>query len=97
MSDVDVPLRVCVNVPSNVPEQRGRYATSFPHGHLVSIRMPARAVDAIDAARKLLDPKLSRAMFIRIAATRVAEAIIPPIDKDVHNGPSDGVGTDDSL
>jgi hypothetical protein len=92
----DVPLRVCVNVPSNVPEQRGRYATSFPHGHLVSIRMPARAVDAIDAARKLLDPKLSRAMFIRIAATRVAEAIIPT-NKDIHDGPSNGNGTDDSL
>jgi hypothetical protein len=82
----DMPLRVCVVVPSNVPEQRGRYATSFPHGHLVSIRMPAQAVDAIDAARKLLDPSLSRAMFIRIAATRVAEAINQPQSEDLDNG-----------
>ena len=74
----EVPLRVCVLVPANVPDQRGRYATTFPFGHLVSIRMTDAAVKAIDEARKTLDPTLSRAMFIRVAATRVAEAINQP-------------------
>jgi hypothetical protein len=72
----DVPLHVTILIPSSVARLRGRFSTTFPYGALMSVRLPHAAIEAIDRARKLADPDLSRSLFIRMAAVRMAEAII---------------------
>ena len=71
----DVPLQVTIPVPAKAENLNGRYSTAFPYGTIVSLRLPHAALQAIERARKLSDPGISRALFMRMAAVRVAEAI----------------------
>lgn len=72
----EIPIQVTVLIPSSVANLKGRFGTTFPYGAMTSFRLPHAAIEAIDSARKLADPSLSRSLFIRMAAIRVAEAII---------------------
>lgn len=71
-----IPAQVTVLIPTSAGNLKGRYSTSFPYGALVSLRLPHISIEAIDQARKLIDANLSRGMFMRMAAVRIAEAII---------------------
>ena len=70
-----IPLRIQVTVPENIPELRGRHATSAPFGSVITIRMTADAMQVTDDARRLIDPDMSRGLFMRQAIERVAIAI----------------------
>ena len=70
-----IPLTVLVTVPVNIPELRGRHATTPPHGVVTSIRIQQSAIDEIDLATNRINPSMSRSLFIRLAVTSMAQAI----------------------
>lgn len=70
-----VPKTVVVTVPVNIPELRGRHATTAPFGVVTTIRMPRDTLEAIDTAINFVDPKMSRGLFIRLVALNVARSI----------------------
>ena len=76
--DNPTPLRVTINAPTmiGVEPQRGRNSTYSPDALVTSVRLPGVSVDAIDHACALIDPALTRSMFIRLSCERVAAAII---------------------
>lgn len=71
----EIPLRVTVVTPANIPDLRGRHATTLPHGMTLSFRIPEDGLADVDRARKLIDPMMSRALFIRLCAMRIAREI----------------------
>lgn len=86
----ELPLRVTIIIPTDAPELRGRYSTSPPYGFLVSSRMPHAVIEAIDKARALIDPNMSRSLFIRLSSAKVAEAIVEHHHeylRNVNDGP----------
>lgn len=93
----EVPLRVSIVVPSNIPELRGRHATTPPHGCMTTFRAPWEVVDEIDRARKLIDPSMSRGLFVRLAAQRVAEAINRHNDSYLKGASDDGSTIDGDV
>lgn len=70
-----VPKTVVVTVPVNIPELRGRHATTAPHGIVMSMRMPKETLQIIDAAVRHIDPAMSRGLFMRLAILNVAHSI----------------------
>ena len=70
-----IPKTVVVTVPVNIPELRGRHATTPPYGAVTSFRAPTETLIAIDAAIAKIDPSMSRGLFMRLAVTGVANAI----------------------
>ena len=70
-----IPRTVRVTVPVNIPELRGRHATTPPHGVVTSFRCPVDTLAEIDAAIRNVDPTMSRGLFMRLAALHVAQAI----------------------
>jgi hypothetical protein len=71
-----IPLTIRVTVPENIPELRGRHSTSKPFGTIVTVRTTERDMELIDKARDIIDPTMSRGLFIRQAVVRVAIALI---------------------
>ncbi len=78
-----IPLRVTIVVPSNIPELRGRHATTPPHGVMATFRVPHDVMATVDRAKDILDPSMTRGLFVRLCAQRVAEAIIKHYDEYV--------------
>lgn len=70
-----IPKTVVVTVPINIPELRGRHATTAPHGIVMSVRMPKETLQEIDAAVAHIDPAMSRGLFIRLVALNAARSI----------------------
>jgi hypothetical protein len=70
-----VPKTVVVAVPVNIPELRGRHATTPPHGVVTTIRMPKETLQEVDLAISHVDPAMSRGLYIRLVALNVARAI----------------------
>lgn len=62
---------------------------------MTTFRAPWDVVDAVDRARRLIDPSMSRALFVRLAVQRVAEAINTHNDEflrgAVNERPSDSI------
>lgn len=70
-----IPKTVTIAVPVNIPELRGRHATTAPHGVVTSFRAPHGTMAAVDLAISRLDPAMSRGLFMRLVVHSVAEAI----------------------
>lgn len=70
------PFKVTVAIPTYIEEMYGRNSTNLPHGLISSIRIPRHEVDVIDKAIDICDFGISRGGFIRVAAARVAAAIV---------------------
>ena len=70
-----IPKTVVVAVPVNIPELRGRHATTPPHGVVTSFRAPVLTMEQVDLAISRVDPRMSRALFLRLAVNNVASAI----------------------
>lgn len=70
-----VPKTVVVTVPVNIPELRGRHATTAPHGVVMSMRMPKETLQEVDLAVGHIDPAMSRGLFMRLVVLNVARAI----------------------
>lgn len=93
-----VPKTVIVAVPVNIPELRGRHATTAPHGIVMSVRMPKETLQEIDAAVAYIDPAMSRGLFIRLVALNVAHSIneyaaeLRRRAEEIENGPRTVIG-----
>lgn len=93
-----VPKTVVVAVPVNIPELRGRHATTPPHGVVTSIRMPKETQAEIDAAISFIDPAMSRGLFLRLVALNTARAIneyhaeLRRRAEELDNGPRTSIG-----
>jgi hypothetical protein len=76
--DNPTPLRVTINTPTlaDVQTVRGRNSTYSPDALISSIRLPGASANAVDRACSLIDPALTRSMFIRLSCERVAAAVI---------------------
>lgn len=74
-----IPLTLTIVTPESIPEKRGIHATTAPYGSVLAIRFDAVAVAAIDEARVLIDPSMSRSLFIKLAAHRAADALLQHI------------------
>lgn len=70
-----VPKTVILTVPVNIPELRGRHATTAPHGIVMSMRMPKETLQEVDLAVSKLDPAMSRGLFMRLVVLNAARAI----------------------
>lgn len=85
MCDDDPPLRVTVVVPSFEGPTYGRDSTYSPDALVTSIRLPASALEIIDRARDRLGHEMTRSLFIRQCAVRVAQAMLA----HSHSGDTD--------
>jgi hypothetical protein len=76
--DNPTPLRVTINTPTlaDVQTLRGRNSTYSPDALISSIRLPGASASAVDRACALIDPALTRSMFIRLSCERVAAAVL---------------------
>jgi hypothetical protein len=100
-----IPKTVVVTVPVNIPELRGRHATTAPYGVVTSFRAPNLTMEAVDRAISLIDPTMSRALFMRLVVNNVALAINAYYDElrqkaeKVTNGygNNDGVASTDTA
>lgn len=79
-----IPTRVTIVCPSNIPELRGRHSTYSPGSYMATFRVPDDVMAKIDRAKDILDPSMSRGLFVRLVAQRVAEAIIKHYDEWVE-------------
>lgn len=90
-----IPKTVVVTVPVNIPELRGRHATTPPHGVVSSFRAPIATMQAVDLAISRIDSSMSRALFLRLAVENVARAFNEHYDeiqrraKELSNGHGD--------
>ena len=82
--DNPIPLRVTVNVPTYVRNIMGRDSTYSPEAFVAAVRMSQKDVAAIDRACECIDTGITRSMFIRLAAARIAEAINAHVDAYVN-------------
>lgn len=93
-----VPKTVVVTVPVNIPELRGRHATTAPHGIVMSLRMPKETLEEVDVAVRHLDPQMSRGLFMRLVIANVARAINEYADElrrralEIEDGPRTIIG-----
>ena len=76
--DNPTPLRVTINTPTlaDVVTVKGRNSTYSPSALISSIRLPGLSAAAVDRACALIDPNLTRSMFIRLSCERVAMAVL---------------------
>ena len=94
-----IPKTVLVTVPVNIPELRGRHSTTPPHGVVTSFRSPTQTLEEVDKARNLIDPLMSRALFMRLSVHSVALAInehysnVKSRAEDITNGYGNTTGT----
>lgn len=70
-----VPLTVTIPIPS-IDERRGVYATTGKNGVVTTVRAPRTSIATIDEAIQLIDPSMSRGMFMTLAAQYVAREVI---------------------
>lgn len=90
------PKTVVVTVPVNIPELRGRHATTKPHGFVITFRAPNSTMTEVDMAISRIDPKMSRGLFMRLVVHNVAKSINQHYDdirrqaEDITNGHSTG-------
>ena len=71
-----VPLTVTIPIPTRVDDRKGVYATTGVNGIVTTVRSPRVSIAEIDKAVDLIDPTMSRSMFITLAAEYVAKEVI---------------------
>ena len=80
-----LPLQLQIPLPHDIPLQRGRHATSPPHGRRVTINMTTQEYERVIQALSRMDTPITLSNFIRQVAFHAAEQVILHTDEEIRN------------